>query len=54
LRGSGLDGEPAAELIFVGPDAAHGRACVTGDHRGFLAAEWFVKSKSRFLRFATE
>jgi hypothetical protein len=32
LRGGGLDGEPAAVLIFVGPDAAHGRTCVTGDH----------------------
>ena len=33
LRGDGLDREPRAELVFVGPDAAHGRTCVTGDHK---------------------
>jgi hypothetical protein len=36
LRGGGLDVEPAAELVFVGPDSAHGRACVTGDHKGSM------------------
>src|ERR1700727_849772 len=29
LGGCDLDGEPAAVLVFVGPDAAHGGACVT-------------------------
>ena len=32
LRGGGFDGEPAAVLVLVGPDAAHGGACVAGDH----------------------
>ena len=36
LRGGGFDGEPAAEFVFIGPDAAHGRTCVTGDHRGSM------------------
>ena len=53
LRGGGLDGEPRAELVLVGPDAAHGRTCVTGDHRDSIA-DWFVKNRSRFLRCATE
>ena len=32
LRGGGFDGEPAAVFVLVGPDAAHGGACVAGDH----------------------
>ena len=32
LRGGGLDGEPAAVFVLVGPDAAHGRAGVASDH----------------------
>ena len=32
LRGGGFDGEPAAVLVLVGPDAAHGGACVASDH----------------------
>ena len=31
LRGGDLDGEPAAVLVFVGPDAAHVGARVAGD-----------------------
>src|SRR5260370_14182758 len=31
LRGGDLDGEPAAVLVLVGPDAAHGGASVAGD-----------------------
>ena len=33
LGGGGLNGEPAAVLVLVGPDAAHGGACVASDHR---------------------
>ena len=32
LGGGDFDGEPAAVLVFVGPDAAHGGAGVAGDH----------------------
>ncbi len=39
----GLDREPAAELVFVGPDAAHGRTCVTGDHRGLQVAGYRLR-----------
>jgi hypothetical protein len=39
LRGGDFDGEPAAVLVLVGPDAAHGGACVAGDHRK-LPGKW--------------
>jgi hypothetical protein len=38
LGGGDLDGEPAAILIFVGPDFAHCGASVTGDHGRSLVA----------------
>ena len=31
LGGGDLDGEPAAVLVVVGPDAAHGGACIAGN-----------------------
>ena len=37
LRGGGFDGEPAAVLVFVGPDLAHRGASVAGDHDVSLA-----------------
>ena len=44
FRGCHLHIEPAAEFVFVAPDAAHLRACVTGDHRipnvGFSVADF--------------
>ena len=48
LGGGDLDGEPAAVLVFVGPDAAHSGACVAGNHRYFpkvaleALAQWRV------------
>ena len=49
LRGGGLDGEPAAVLVLVGPDAAHGRACVAGDHR--VRFEVQVRGESQIRGF---
>ena len=47
LGGGGLDGEPGAELVFVGPDAAHGRTCVTGDHKGTSGKRLVVSGQKR-------
>jgi hypothetical protein len=48
LGGGDFDGEPALVFVRVGPDAAHLRASVAGDHRLFLtrtgvtSAQWRV------------
>ena len=38
LGGGDLYGEPAAVLVFIGPDAAHSGTCVAGNQGEFLQA----------------